>query len=164
MCSERRPALAISARASSTAGLKIECQVANSTRPFACPNASRSASSDKVVAGGFSSSTSLPAPSASWAIPWRTPGGVLTATTPMTENAIKFLQFYLRPEIAALNVAQQMNGTPNVPAQALIPKELADNPNVYPPAEVTAKLQIFEDLGRDLALYDREWTRIKTAQ
>ncbi len=36
--------------------------------------------------------------------------------------------------------------------------------SVPAPAEVMAKLQIFEDLGRDLALYDREWTRIKTAQ
>jgi spermidine/putrescine transport system substrate-binding protein len=85
-------------------------------------------------------------------------------TAPNKENAIKFLQFYLRPEIAALNVAQQMNGTPNIPAQALIPPELAQNRNIYPSPEVAAKLQIFEDLGRDLALYDREWTRIKTAQ
>jgi spermidine/putrescine transport system substrate-binding protein len=85
-------------------------------------------------------------------------------SAPNKDNALKFLEFYLRPEIAALNVKQQLNGTPNVPAQALIPPEIAGNESIYPPEEVMAKLQIFVDLGRDLQLYNREWTRIKTAQ
>lgn len=85
-------------------------------------------------------------------------------SAPNKENAIKFMQFYLRPEIAAMNVAQQMNGTPNVPAQAKIPAEILANETIYPPQEMLSKLQIFEDLGRDLQLYNREWTRIKTAQ
>lgn len=86
------------------------------------------------------------------------------ASAPHKENAKKFLEFYLKPEIAALNVKQQMNGTPNVPAQELIPEEIASNATIYPPQEVMDKLQIFEDLGRDLQLYNSEWTRIKTAQ
>ena len=85
-------------------------------------------------------------------------------SAPDKENAIKFLQFYLRPEIAALNVEQQLNGTPNIPAQKLIPPEIANNTSIYPPPEVMKKLQIFVDLGPDLQLYNREWTRIKTAQ
>lgn len=85
-------------------------------------------------------------------------------SAPNKDIAIKFLQFYLRPEIAAMNVAQQMNGTPNVPAQAEIPAEILANETIYPPQEMLSKLQIFEDLGRDLQLYNREWTRIKTAQ
>lgn len=86
------------------------------------------------------------------------------ASAPNPEAAKKFLEFYLRPEIAALNVKQQMNGTPNIPAQDLIPAEIASNPTIYPPQEVINTLQIFEDLGRDLQLYNTEWTRIKTAQ
>ncbi|WP_109468650.1 ABC transporter substrate-binding protein [Albibacillus kandeliae] len=85
-------------------------------------------------------------------------------SAPHKENAKKFLEFYLKPEIAALNVKQQMNGTPNVPAQKLIPEEIASNGTIYPPQDVMDKLQIFEDLGRDLQLYNSEWTRIKTAQ
>ncbi|MEG6509164.1 spermidine/putrescine ABC transporter substrate-binding protein [Methyloligella sp. 2.7D] len=85
-------------------------------------------------------------------------------SAPNYDNAVKFLEFYLKPEIAALNVEQQMNGTPNVPAQDLIPEEIADNETIYPDQETMDKLQIFEDLGRDLQLYNREWTRIKTAQ
>lgn len=85
-------------------------------------------------------------------------------SAPNRENALRFLEFYLRPEIAALNVAQQMNGTPNRAALDLIPADIRANESIYPPQEVMAKLQIFEDLGRDLKLYNREWTRVKTAR
>lgn len=86
------------------------------------------------------------------------------ASAPNKENAIKFMEFYLRPEIAALNVKQQMNGTPNLPALGMIPAEIASNATIYPAQDVMDTLQIFEDLGRDLQLYNSEWTRIKTAQ
>lgn len=80
------------------------------------------------------------------------------------EAAQKFLQFYLKPEIAALNVAQQFNGTPNTPANALTPDFIKSNPNINVPAETMARLQIFEDLGASLKLYDRAWNSIRTAQ
>lgn len=86
------------------------------------------------------------------------------AKAPNAENAKKFLQFYLQPEIAALNVKQQLNGTPNVPALKLIPEDIANNTSIYPPQEVMDKLEIFVDLGRDLQLYNSEWIRVKTAQ
>ena len=66
-------------------------------------------------------------------------------------------------QIAALNTAQQMNGTPNKEALKLLPAELRDNPQVNPPADVMAKLQIFQDLGKGLKQYDRVWTRVRTA-
>ncbi|MBK8157928.1 MAG: spermidine/putrescine ABC transporter substrate-binding protein [Rhodospirillaceae bacterium] len=81
---------------------------------------------------------------------------------PNKENAKKFLEFFMRPEIAALNATQQKNGTVNVKAKELLPPELRDNVNINPPADVRAKLQIFEDLGEDLRNYDRQWTKIKT--
>ena len=83
---------------------------------------------------------------------------------PNKANAKKFMEFYLKPEIAALNVEQQMNGTPNMAAQKLIPKSISGNETIYPPADILSKLQIFVDLGQDLKLYNREWTGIKTAQ
>lgn len=85
-------------------------------------------------------------------------------SAPNKDNAVEFLEFYLRPEIAALNVSQQLNGTPNLPAQALIPASIRENESIYPPADILTKLQIFEDLGNDLKLYNREWTRVKTVQ
>jgi spermidine/putrescine transport system substrate-binding protein len=85
-------------------------------------------------------------------------------SAPNKENARKFMEYYLRPEVAAANATQQMNSTPNVPAQELLPDELKNNPNTNPPAEVQERLQIFTDLGRSLRAYDRAWTRIRTAQ
>lgn len=83
---------------------------------------------------------------------------------PHKEAAQKFLQFYLKPEIAALNVSQQFNGTPNKPANALTPDFIKSNPNINVPAETLTRLQIFEDLGAALKFYDRAWNAIRTAQ
>jgi spermidine/putrescine transport system substrate-binding protein len=85
-------------------------------------------------------------------------------SAPNKESAVRFLEFYMQPEIAALNVEQQVNGTANVPARDLLPDNLKSNPNTNPPAEVMEKLQIFEDLGNDLRKYNRVWTKVRTAQ
>ena len=85
-------------------------------------------------------------------------------SAPNKENAIKFLQFYTRPEIAALNVSQQTNGTANVPARELTTEKIKNSKEINPPAETMARLQIFEDLGPALRQVDRVWTRVKTAQ
>lgn len=86
------------------------------------------------------------------------------ASAPHKENAQKFLEFYLRPEIAALNVAQQFNGTPNIPANELTPDFIRSNPNINVGPETMARLQIFEDIGAALKIYDRAWNTIRTAQ
>jgi spermidine/putrescine transport system substrate-binding protein len=85
-------------------------------------------------------------------------------TAPNKDSAIRFLEFYMQPEIAALNTVQQVNGTANMPAREMLSPELKANPNTNPPPEVIAKLQIFEDLGDDLRKYNRVWTKVRTAQ
>ena len=85
-------------------------------------------------------------------------------TAPNKENAKKFLEFYTQPEVAALNIAQQTNGTPNVPARALEPENIKNSQQINPPEDVMKRLQIFVDLGADIRKYDRVWTTIKTAQ
>ena len=85
-------------------------------------------------------------------------------SAPNKENAVKFLEFYLNPEIPALNMAQQMNGSANIPSRELAPDYVKDNPNINVPPEVLSRLQIFEDLGKDLKMYDRVWTKFRTAQ
>ncbi len=85
-------------------------------------------------------------------------------TAPNKENAIKFMQFYTRPEIAALNVAQQTNGTPNVPARQLTPDNIKNSKEINPSDETMKRLQIFDDLGSSIRQLDRVWTKVKTAQ
>jgi spermidine/putrescine transport system substrate-binding protein len=86
------------------------------------------------------------------------------ATAPNKDNAKRFMEFYLRPEIAALNVAQQFNGTANMPAREMIPEGIKNDPNITVGPETIARLHIFEDIGAALKLYDRAWNTIRTAQ
>jgi len=83
---------------------------------------------------------------------------------PNKDSAVSFMEFYLQPEIAALNTLQQVNGTANMPARDLLPENLKANPNTNPSPEVVSKLQIFEDLGKDLKKYNRVWEKVRTAQ
>lgn len=86
----------------------------------------------------------------------------ILASAPNKENAKLFMEFYLQPENPVLNVRQQMNGTPNVPAREMLPEEFKTHPGMNPSPEVMETLQIFEDLGRDLRMYDRAWTQVRT--
>lgn len=86
----------------------------------------------------------------------------LLANAPNPDNAKLFLQFLMRPEVAARNSERLTNGVVNTAAVDLLPDALKSNPSINPTAEVRAKLQIFEDLGKDLRLYTRAWDRIKT--
>lgn len=83
-------------------------------------------------------------------------------SAPNKANAKKFQEFMMRPEISVLNTIQQKNGTVNTKVTALLPPEMKTNVNINPTAAVKAKLQIFEDLGPDLKIYDRAWTKVKT--
>jgi spermidine/putrescine transport system substrate-binding protein len=85
-------------------------------------------------------------------------------SAPNKENAIKFMQFYTQPEVAALNIAQQTNGTPNKPARSLTPEHIKNSEEINPPPAVMDRLQIFVDLGADVRKVDRVWTTIKTAE
>lgn len=85
-------------------------------------------------------------------------------SAPNKDNAQKFLEFYTQPEVAALNIEQQTNGTANVPARSMTPDHIANSEEINPPQEVMDRLQIFEDLGADIRQFDRVWTMVKTAQ
>ncbi len=86
----------------------------------------------------------------------------ILASAPNKDNAKLFMEFYLNPEIPLLNVEQQMNGTPNMVARENLPEKFKTHEGMNPPPEVMEKLQIFEDLGKDLKMYDRAWTKVRT--
>lgn len=85
-------------------------------------------------------------------------------TAPNKDSALKFMEFYTRPEVAALNVSQQTNGTANVPARQLTPDQIKNSKEINPTPETMQRLQIFEDLGSGVRQLDRVWTKVKTAQ
>lgn len=84
---------------------------------------------------------------------------------PHPDNAHKFIDFMLRPDIAAANTNYVFYASGNKAAVPLIDPAITGDPAIYPPAEVAAKLF---PLKAHSAKYDRlltrAWTRIKTGQ
>lgn len=89
----------------------------------------------------------------------------IPADAPHVDNAHKFIDFIMQPQIAAdiSNYVFYANG--NAASTALISDEVKGDPAIYPPAEVKAKLFVTK---AHTAQYDRlltrSWTRIKTGQ
>lgn len=87
---------------------------------------------------------------------------VILANAPNKPLAEKFLNFCLDPEVAARISNFTQFSTPNLTARAKIDPKLLNNPAIYPPEDVMAKLEFLSDLGPNLRLYDEVWTQIKS--
>jgi len=59
---------------------------------------------------------------------------------PHPDNAHKFINFILRPEIAAEISNAVAYANPNAKATKLVDKDIRDNPNIYPPEGVKKRL------------------------
>ena len=84
---------------------------------------------------------------------------------PHPDAAHKWINFNLRPEIAAQNVNYVWYATANESAMSLINKEIRDNESIFPPESVKEKL--FPDLTnspRYTRKRTRSWTRVKTGR
>jgi spermidine/putrescine transport system substrate-binding protein len=80
---------------------------------------------------------------------------------PSQDLAYRFIDFLLRPENAAGLAAYTRYATPVAQAIPLLPEEMRQDPAVFPPEEVRARLEYLKDLGPEIALYDRVWTEVK---
>lgn len=89
----------------------------------------------------------------------------IPADAPHVDNAHKFIDFMLRPDIAAANTNYVFYASGNKAALELIDPAIKDDPAIYPTPEVAAKLFNLKAhtprFDRDLT---RAWTRIKTGQ
>lgn len=77
------------------------------------------------------------------------------------ENAEKFINFMLKPEIAAANMEYIEYSTPHNGAFELLDKETRDNKALYPSDDVINKAEVFIDLGEFLDVYSRVWREVK---
>lgn len=78
--------------------------------------------------------------------------------------AHRFLDFMLRPGIAAANAIAARTTTTNATARALLPEAFRNNPALYPPPEVFARGEWADTLPPDAQrLRDRLWTEIKSS-
>jgi spermidine/putrescine transport system permease protein len=87
---------------------------------------------------------------------------VVPASAPHPELAHRFIDFTLEAETAAEICRTMHYSSPNRAAYALLPPEIRANPAVFPPDDVTSRLELIQDLGEATVLYDRLWTEVKT--
>lgn len=80
---------------------------------------------------------------------------------PHKKTAEAFINYLLRPEVAARLVTFTRHPSPNGGARALLPPALLNDPTVLPSEEARARLEWMEDLGDATRLYDRLWAELK---
>lgn len=81
-----------------------------------------------------------------------------------TELAHGFINYLLRPAVAAAIVRATQTATANAAARNLLPEELRENPVLYPPPEVLARGEWFKPVSSAAQrLRDRLWTEIKSS-
>lgn len=80
------------------------------------------------------------------------------------DNALKFIDFMLRPEIAARTVESIGYATPNKTALDLLEEDTRNNPAIFPSKEILDKGEFQEDLGDAMTLYNNYWEQLKTGK
>jgi len=89
----------------------------------------------------------------------------IPADAPHPSNAHAFINFMMKPEVAAKNSNFVNYATGNAASLPLVDEAVRNDPGVYPSAEVKAKL--FPDLSSSdefTRLVNRSWTRFTTGQ
>lgn len=78
------------------------------------------------------------------------------------ENAYKFINFLMRPDIAA-EVSMNINySTANLAAKKLLPEAIRNNPTLYPSSEVMSHGEIETSMAEKAsALYEKYWEQLK---
>lgn len=89
---------------------------------------------------------------------------VIPATAPNLDAAYEWINFTLRPEVAAATVERLFAATPNGSALELVDEDLLANQDIFPPDEVLARCEGIAPISEEaLALYDRYWTEITSS-
>ncbi len=91
-------------------------------------------------------------------------GYAILKDAPNPEAAYKFLSYILRPEVAAKTTELTKTATVVSESKALLPKEIAENPAVFPAEATLAKADFILDLGDAMKLYQDGWTKVKAAK
>ncbi|MFD1329129.1 ABC transporter substrate-binding protein [Mycoplana ramosa] len=80
------------------------------------------------------------------------------------EEAYKFIDYIMRPEVAAKAADLSKSATVIDKAKELLPKDVVENAAIYPPEETLMKADFILDVGDATKLYQDGWTKVKTAQ
>jgi putrescine transport system substrate-binding protein len=81
------------------------------------------------------------------------------------DNAHLFIDYLMRPEVAAANSNTVMYANANAKATALVSEDLRNDPGTYPTAEVKARLKPNLTKSAEFTrLLNRSWTRFTTGR
>lgn len=75
---------------------------------------------------------------------------VIPKTADNVEGAHQFINFMLDPEVAAQNTEYVSYSTPNEAALNYLPEEMVTDERFYPPPELTERLEVYENLGKEM--------------
>lgn len=87
----------------------------------------------------------------------------ILATAPHKDAAYAWIQYMLEPAVAAACANYTRYAIANALALPLIESSLRDDPNLYPPDAVMARLEELAEIGSFVSVYDRLWTELKCA-
>jgi len=87
----------------------------------------------------------------------------IPTTAPNKYTAEVFINYLLRPDVAAKNSNYTWYASPNAAATEYIDAEILEEPAIYPPPDVMERLEWMEDLGDATPLWERIWTEVKAA-
>jgi spermidine/putrescine transport system substrate-binding protein len=92
-------------------------------------------------------------------------GMCILKTTDVYDEALRFIDFMMRPDIAALNAEYNCYSTPEDAALELIEdEELLDNYAFNPPEEDLVHCEYYEHLDKSiLRMYEDAWMKVKIA-
>ena len=88
---------------------------------------------------------------------------VIPVNAPHPENAHLFLDYYLRPDVAAIVAEWQCYINPNQAADALIDPDFAALSPFHIPEDLLATAEYVEDLGENESLFQDIWTAFHLA-
>jgi len=89
---------------------------------------------------------------------------VIPASAKEVDLAHRFINFILEPDVAAELTEYIYYLCPNRPSYELLSEEIREDPILFPPPEVVAKLEMIDDLGEFNAKYTRLWDEIKAGE
>jgi len=91
-------------------------------------------------------------------------GMVVPRAAKNPENALKFIDFMSRPEIAQMNCEYIEYSSPNQAAIDLMGEEYLENPNLNPSQEVIDNCEFFHDIQDRITIYNTLWAQVKNAK
>lgn len=80
---------------------------------------------------------------------------------PHKYTAEAFMNYVLQPEVGAAISNYVWYASPNEAAEEFIEPEILEDPGIYPPEEVEARLQFIEDLGEATTLYNDAFAELR---